>query len=117
MEENLENINQEEQGIDFLALAKKIWDGRKTVLKCLAVFFVLGLISAFTMKRVYTVNSVMVPQIASKSSSSLSSLASLAGFDLGTSNMSGSELSPLVYPQVVNSIPFRLELMYTPLHF
>lgn len=117
MEENLENINQEEQGIDFLALAKKIWDGRKTVLKCLAVFFVLGLISAFTMNRVYTVNSVMVPQIASKSSSSLSSLASLAGFDLGTSNMSGSELSPLVYPQVVNSIPFRLELMYTPLHF
>ena len=117
MEENLENTNQEEQGIDFLALTKKIWIGRKTVLKCLAVFFVLGLLSAFTMKRIYTVNSVMVPQLASKSSSSLSSLASLAGFDIGTSNMSGSELSPLVYPQIVNSVPFQLTLLHTPLHY
>ena len=75
MAENIENINQEEQGIDFMALAKKIWDGRKTVYKALAVFLVLGLISAFTMKRVYSVQSVMVPQMSSKgASSSLSSL-------------------------------------------
>lgn len=118
MAENIENINQEEQGIDFMALAKKIWDGRKTVYKALAVFLVLGLISAFTMKRVYSVQSVMVPQMSSKgASSSLSSLASLAGFDLGTSNMGGTELSPLVYPQIVNSVPFKLKLLYTPLHY
>lgn len=118
MAENIENINQEEPGIDFMALAKKIWCGRKTVLKTLAVFFVLGAISAFTMTRVYNVHSVMVPQLASKgASSSLSSLASLAGFDIGTSNMSGQELSPLVYPQIVNSVPFRLKLLYTPLHW
>ena len=118
MAENIENINQEEQGIDFMALAKKVWIGRKTVYKALAVFLVLGLISAFTMKRVYNVQSVMVPQMASKgASSSLSSLASLAGFDLGTSNMGGAELSPLVYPQIVNSVPFRLKLLYTPLHW
>ena len=118
MAENIENINQEEQGIDFMALAKKVWIGRKTVYKTLAVFLVLGLISAFTMTRVYNVQSVMVPQMASKgASSSLSSLASLAGFDLGTSNMGGAELSPLVYPQIVNSVPFRLKLLYTPLHW
>ena len=118
MAENIENINQEEQGIDFMALAKKVWIGRKTVYKTLAVFLVLGLISAFTMTRVYNVQSVMVPQMASKgASSSLSSLASLAGFDLGTSNMGGSELSPLVYPQIVNSVPFKLKLLYTPLHW
>ena len=117
MEEYLNNSPQEEAGIDFMDIAKKIWTGRKTVLKCLGIFLVLGLLSAFTMQRVYTVNSVMVPQVASKSGSSLSSLASLAGFDLGTSNMSGSELSPLVYPQIVSSVPFRLQLMYTPLHY
>ena len=27
------------------------------------------------------------------------------------------ELSPLVYPQIVNSVPFRRELMHTPLHY
>ena len=85
MEENLnKNVPEQEEGIDFMALAKKVWEGRKTVLKCLAVFVVLGLVS---------------------------------GFDLGTSNMSGSELSPLVYPQIVSSIPFQLELLHTPLHY
>ena len=117
MAENIENINQEEQGIDFMALAKKIWENRKTVYKTLAVFFVLGALSAFTMKRAYSVSTVMVPQMGNKANSSLSSLASLAGFDIGTSNMSGSELSPLVYPQIVSSIPFRLTLLHTPLHW
>ncbi len=118
MEENLnKNVPEQEEGIDFMALAKKVWEGRKTVLKCLAVFVVLGLVSAFTMTRVYSVSTVMVPQMNSSRSSSLSSLASLAGFDLGTSNMSGSELSPLVYPQIVSSIPFQLELLHTPLHY
>ena len=77
----------------------------------------LGLVAALTMKREYSVSTVMVPQLNSKSSSSsLSSLASLAGFDLGSAT-GGTELSPLLYPQIVNSVPFRLEMMHTPLHF
>lgn len=121
MEENRSYTNppyeEEEEGIDIVALIKSMWDGRKTIIICTAVFIVLGLVAALTMKRIYTVNSIMVPQVGSSRSSSLSSLASLAGFDLGTSNMSASELSPLVYPQIVNSVPFRKELMYTPLHY
>lgn len=108
---------EEEEGIDIIALIKSLWDGRKTIIITTAVFIVLGLVAALTMKRTYTVTSVMVPQLGSSRSSSLSSLASLAGFDLGTSNMQASELSPLVYPQIVNSDPFRKELMYTPLHY
>jgi hypothetical protein len=57
----------------------------------------------------------MVPQTSSKGGSSLSSLASLAGVDL--SSTSSAEISPLIYPQIVSSVPFRLELLYTPLHF
>lgn len=118
MQENNNNSLQydEEEGIDILALIKSLWDGRKTVIITTCIFIGLGLVAALTMKRTYEVNTVMVPQMSSKSSSSLSSLASLAGFDLGTSS-SGAELSPLIYPQIVNSVPFRKELMYTPLHF
>jgi uncharacterized protein involved in exopolysaccharide biosynthesis len=108
---------EEEEGIDIIALVKNMWEGRKTIIICTVVFIALGLVAALTMKRTYTVTSVMVPQLGSSRSSSLASLAGLAGFDLGTSNMSTSELSPLVYPQIVNSVPFRKELMYTPLHF
>lgn len=117
MEDQLDkNIQTEEEGPDFLAIAKKLWDGRKTILWTLAVFTVIGLLSALTMKHSYSVSSVMVPQMNQRNNQ-LGALVSLGGFDIGTSNMSGKELSPLVYPQIVESVPFRLELLHTPLHF
>ena len=118
MEENRYNMpyEEEDEGIDIMALVKQLWEGRKTVIIFTCVFIALGFVAALTMKRTYSVSTVMVPQVGSKSNSSLSSLASLAGFDLGTAT-SGTELSPLIYPQIVSSIPFRKELMYTPLHY
>lgn len=108
---------EEEQGLDIVALLRQLWGGRKTVIIFTVIFIALGLVAALTMKRTYTVTTVMVPQMNNaKSGGTLVSLASLAGFDLGMSNGS-SELSPLVYPQIVNSTPFRLEMMHTPLHY
>ena len=118
MDENM-NYNQpyeEEEGIDIMALVRQLWDGRKTIIIWTCVFILLGLVAALTMKRTYSVSTVMVPQMNSKSNSSLSSLAALAGVDMGM-DLSAKDLSPLVYPQIVNSIPFRRELLYTPLHF
>lgn len=107
---------EEDEGIDIMEYVKLLWKGRKTVIIFTCVFIVLGFVAALTMKRTYSVSTVMVPQVGSKSNSSLSSLASLAGFDLGTAT-SATELSPLIYPQIVSSVPFRKELMYTPLHY
>ena len=110
-------LPEEEEGIDPIALLKTAWAGRKTIFICLGIFMVLGLVAALTMKRVYTVSTVMVPQLGGNNrSSSLSSLASLAGINLGSAPTDG-ELSPLVYPQIVSSVPFRKELIYTPLHY
>lgn len=106
----------EEEGIDIMALVRSLWNGRRTVILTTCIFMVLGLVAALSMKRVYQVSTIMVPQMNSKSNSSLSSLASLAGFDLSSAS-SGADLSPLIYPQIVNSVPFRKELMYTPLHY
>ena len=108
-------VPEEEEGIDIMALVRSLWEDRKTIIICTAVFIVLGLVAALTMKRTYTVNTVMVPQLSSGKASSLSSLASLAGFDLGTSP--SADLSPVTYPQIVSSTPFRLELLHTPLHY
>jgi len=109
-------LMDDEEGIDIMALIKQLWDGRKTIIIWTCAFIVLGFVAALTMKRTYTVSTVMVPQLSSSKNSSLSSLASLAGFDLGTSSAS-TELSPLIYPQIVSSIPFRMELMNTPIHY
>ena len=114
---NTPQQEEEEGGIDIMALLKSLWEGRKTVIWTTVIFIGLGLVAALTMTRTYTVNTIMVPQMSSKSNSSLSSLASLAGFDIGAANMSGGDLSPLVYPQIVNSVPFRMELINTPFHY
>ena len=114
---NYNTPQEEDEGIDIMALVRQLWDGRKTIIIVTAVFIVLGLVAALTMKRTYNVSTVMVPQMSSRSNSSLSSLASLAGIDLSSMNSTGGDLSPLVYPQIVNSVPFRKELIYTPLHY
>lgn len=111
------SLPEEEEGIDIIGLVKQMWDGKWTIIICTAVFIALGLVAALTMKRTYSVSSTMVPQMSSSRNSSLSSLASLAGFDLGMATNTGSDLSPLIYPQIVSSVPFRKELLYTPLHY
>ena len=115
-ENNYINQNEENDGIDAIALISCLWQGRKVIIKWTCIFIVLGLFAALTMKRKYAVKTVMVPQIESKANSSLSSLASLAGFDL-SSLSANTDMSPLVYPEIVNSVPFRMELMYTPVHY
>ena len=106
----------EESELDLMALARTIWQGRRTVFISVGICAVLGVFIALFSPKKYTVSTVIVPQISSSSNSSLTSLASLAGFDLGGAK-STAELSPILYPQIVNSVPFQLELMNTPLRF
>lgn len=106
---------QEEDGIDLIAIAKTLWAGRKTIFISLGICTVLGLAIALLTPKVYTVSTVMVPQMGTDKKAGLSSLASMAGIDLGMSE--SSEVSPLLYPKIVSSNPFMLELMNTPVHF
>lgn len=107
---------EEESILDTLIpLLKSLWEGRKTLIVTFCISIVVGLAAALLMKKQYRATTVFVPQLSSASTSSLSSLASLAGLDL-TKNV-GSELSPLVYPYIVESVPFRLEMLYTPVHY
>lgn len=109
-------LEQEDSGLDIMALLRTLWYGRKAIIITTCVGIVLGFAAALSMKRVYTVESVLVPQVNSKSNSSLGSLAALAGFDISSAS-STQDLSPLVYPHIVQSVPYRLELLNTPLHY
>lgn len=104
--------------IDLIALAKTLWNGRKLIIKTVLIFMLLGLFIAIFSSKEYTASSTMVPQLSSSKSKlgGLSSLAAMAGFNLDM-NMETSELSPYIYPQIVQSVPFQLELMETPFNF
>lgn len=104
--------------IDLIALAKTMWNGRKLIIRTVLIFMVIGLIVALFSAKEYTASSTMVPQLSSNKSKlgGLSSLAAMAGFNLDM-NMETSELSPYIYPQIVQSVPFQLELMEAPFKF
>ena len=112
------NTANNDDEIDLLALAKTLWDARKTIIKITALFMVVGLFVAILTPKEFTASSVMVPQTAGSKSGlgNLSGLAAMAGINLGGLS-SGSDLSPKLYPQIVSSIPFQLELMNTKFKF
>jgi uncharacterized protein involved in exopolysaccharide biosynthesis len=83
------------------------------------LFACIGLAIALLTPKEYTASTTMVPQISDSKSKlgGLSSLAAMAGFNLNDMTGSSAQLSPMVYPQIVKSVPFQLELMNTPFHF
>ncbi len=110
-------ITQDDE-IDLIQLAKTLWKGRKTIIVSIVVATILGVAVALLSPKAYTTSTTMVPQVSSKGSSlgGLSSLAAMAGFNLDMSGGAGP-LSPVIYPQILQSVPFQLELMNTPFTF
>jgi len=104
-------VHFEEDSIDLIEIIKSIYEERKLLTKAVIASIALGIIVALFSSNQYTSNSTFIPQLSneSKPSSSLSGLASLAGINLDQS--SGSEISPLLYPQILNSNPYRLDLL------
>ncbi len=104
--------------IDLLALVKTLWNGRRIVLLSVLSGIILGVAVAMLSPKEYTATTIMVPQMGDSQSKlgGLSGLAALAGISMDNMNQ-GSDLSPMVYPQIISSIPFQLELMNTPLNF
>lgn len=119
MNEQNQNINhyEEEQEIDILAIVKRLWDKKKLILIVTGCFMVLGVFVALFSPKVYTSSVTFVPQTAKKGGGgSLSSLAAMAGINLG--DMSSAEsLSPNMYPQILENIDFKKDLMYSKIKF
>lgn len=98
--------------IDLVQLVKTIWAGRKIIYISVALFFVLGIIVAITSPVKYKASATLLPSSEKKGGSlgGLSSLAGLAGINLaGLSDASG--IDPSLYPQIVESTPFKRELI------
>ena len=105
--------NQIEDEIDIVELLKKVYKEKKLIFKYSFVAAIAGIIFALFQPNQYTASTTFIPQLGSDvktGASSLSGLASLAGINLGGIEGS-SEFPPTLYPQVVESVPFRLDLL------
>ena len=104
------------QEIDLIELAKQLWGERKFIFKCCGVAIVVGLVVAFSIPKEYSTTVKLAPETSdpTKKMGNLGGLAAMAGINLNTS--SGADaISPDLYPDVVSSTPFLLELF--PIQF
>ena len=110
-------LEEEYDEIDIMELLRKLLKDWKLVLKWCGIAAIVGLVVAFSIPKEYTVTSKMAPETVSKSASgSLGSLASLAGINLGSVSTSDA-VYPELYPDIVASTPFVVELFPVQVEF
>lgn len=101
----------QEEEIDLIELATKLWAKRRTVIKCGVAGAILGVIVALSIPKEYTSTVTLVPESgAASSNSSMGALAALAGINVGGNSGGRDAVYPGLYPDVVKSVPFALSL-------
>ncbi|MEY8720276.1 Wzz/FepE/Etk N-terminal domain-containing protein [Bacteroides stercorirosoris] len=105
-EELQKNTSLQEEEIDLLELALKVWAERKFIFKACGYAVFIGLIIAFSIPREYTASAMIAPEMSdNKGTGGLSSLAAMAGLNLNTTS-SADAIYPDLYPDIVSSTPF-----------
>ena len=115
--QNRNDMPVEEQEIDLVELARKLWLNRGLIIKVACGFMAFGLAVALLSAKVYTATCDFVPQTSNSSGSSrMSSLAALAGININQMQ-DVKTLSPYVYEKIMNSATFGKELMMTEIDY
>jgi len=116
MEQNHQAGNISDGEIDILELVHRCLKEWKYILKWTLVCGVVGVVLAVSTPKEYSATSILAPEIAKKTSNSISSLANLAGVNINA--LSNSEaMTPEVYPDVVLSTPFIVDMFSLPVEF
>jgi len=120
--EEFEEQDKDKDSIDLIELAKTIWDNRITIYKTIGIFIILGLLIAFLSPVEYQSQATLMPELPNSGSASgaaglLQKYGGLLG--INSSSLSSSDqsmINPMLYPNIVQSTPFMLELMNQKVH-
>jgi LPS O-antigen subunit length determinant protein (WzzB/FepE family) len=105
------HTQQEEQEIDLIELAQKIWAERKLILKICSYALLIGLIVAFSIPKEYTTSVTLAPEVSEKNGmEGIGTLAVMAGINLNNRGANEDALSIDLYPDIVSSTPFLTNL-------
>lgn len=111
MEDTRQSASNMEE-IDLLKLAKSVWRKRAFILKVAAAGAVVGLVVAFSIPREYTTTVKMAPE--GVKTSAAGGMTDLASIYLGGQNQSGDGINLMLYPDIVSSTPFIVEMSQIP---
>ena len=103
--------------IDLIDFFNIIWSNKKKILSIVTIFGLIGIFLAIISPIEYKASMVMVPQTSNQQSKlgNFSSLIGLAGINLNT--FTNSDINPKLFPQILSSPAFILELMNSPIKF
>lgn len=104
----------DESEIDIMELISKLWKNRKMIIKWCIVGAVIGLVVGFSIPKTYTAGVTLAPEVQQKTGSGVSSIASMMGVNL---NNSLDAINAEMFPDVVHSTPFIVELFDLPVTF
>ncbi len=113
-----ENTNRGElphgDEIDLVELAQKVWAKRKMILRNTAIGAVVGIVVAFSIPKEYKTTVKLAPENSGQAGAAgnMGALAAMAGVNLGGAGADG--LTPSLYPDIVASTPFLMELKDMP---
>jgi hypothetical protein len=113
-----ESLNKGKDEIDLSIFVKTILKNWRILIKGLGIFMVFGVIVAIQSKSEFKSSCKLLPENQEGMDLNLGGLGSLAGLaginlDMGTSG----GISPELYPEIVKSIPFQMEILHHELHF
>ncbi len=101
-------MENHEKEIDLVELLKVLWKNRSKIVIFGAVGFIVGVIIAFSIPKIYNTTVKITPEDATASGmGDMGSLAGMVGINLG--GASGGGITSMIYPDVVQSSPFLLE--------
>lgn len=108
------SVSQNDE-IDLIELGKTLWKKRRFISKGCILGAFAGLIIVFSIPKEYETAVQLTPENnATNKSGQLSGLAAMAGINFAASGVNADALYPDLYPDIVRSTPFLLELIDLP---
>ncbi len=100
------NIDKDE----FIILLKRIWKGKKLILKITSFFFILGIVYSITLPNIFRSSSTFYPHYDKvDNTGNLRNLAGLAGINI--ENEVTSNIPPNLYPNLIKSTEFKKKIL------
>ncbi len=116
----VEAMDGDKTTVDLLSVAKTIWESRNIVYIVVGIALVIGLLVAFLTPVEYQANATLMPELQNDGSSLADLLQQYGGslnrssLDLGNSDQ--PVINAMLYPDIIKSTPFMLQLMNQKVH-
>ena len=105
---------EDEMEIDLMEYARKLWAARKLLFKVAGIAVIVGVVIALTTPKQYTASVTLAPESSKAGGGGLSGIASMLGVGGLSMGSDADALNIQLYPNIVSSTPFILDLMDTP---